>query len=90
MNENHGNSGGPVLNKNGEVIGVLSTKQLKADGVTFAIKSKNIYKVVDEIKKKDQDVRIKINNTNSLKGDNRVHQIKNVKDYVYMVKAYTK
>jgi S1-C subfamily serine protease len=90
MNANHGNSGGPVLNKNGEVVGVLSTKQLKADGVTFAIKSKNIYKIVDEIKKKDQDVRIKINNTNSLKGDNRVHQIKNVKDYVYMVKAYTK
>ena len=90
LNANHGNSGGPVLNKNGEVVGVLSTKQLKADGVTFAIKSKNIYKLIDEIKNTDQDVRIKINNTNSLKGDNRVHQIKNVKDYVYMVKAYTK
>lgn len=93
MNANHGNSGGPVLNKNGEVIGVLSTKQLKADGVTFAIKSKNIYRLVEELKKKDdsntQLVKISTSSS-SLKGSDRVSQIKKVKDYVYMVKAYNK
>ncbi len=92
MNANHGNSGGPVLNKSGEVIGVLSTKQLKADGVTFAIKSRNIYRLVDELKKKDDAnaPSIKGNTASSLRNSDRVSQIKKVKDYVYMVKAYNK
>ena len=91
MNANHGNSGGPVLNKYGEVIGVLSTKQLKADGVTFAINSRNIYRLVDEMKKKNEDNEsIKINSSSSLRGNDRVSQIKRVKEFVYMVKAYNK
>ena len=91
MNANHGNSGGPVLNKNGEVIGVLSTKQLKADGVTFAINSKNIFRIVDEMKRKDEKSEpVKISSSSSLKGNDRVSQIKKVKEYVYMVKAYNK
>lgn len=90
MNANNGNSGGPILNKKGEVIGVLSTKQLKADGVIFAIKSNNIFEMVDAYKHEDKNLRIKINTTNLLNGDNRVSQVKQVKDFVYMVKAYNK
>ena len=90
MSANHGNSGGPVLNKNGEVIGVLSTKQLKADGVTFVIKSRNIFRLVEELKAKDENASIKVNTSSTLRGNDRVSQIKKVKDYVYMVKAYNK
>ncbi len=91
MNANHGNSGGPILNKNGEVIGVLSTKQLKADGVTFAINSKNIFRIVDEMKRKDdKNDMVKVSSSSSLRGNDRVSQIKKVKEYVYMVKAYNK
>jgi hypothetical protein len=35
------------------VIGVLSTRQAQAEGVAFAIKSKNIYQLVEDLKIKD-------------------------------------
>ena len=40
---NPGNSGGPVIDKNGEVIGVLSNRQSQAQGEVFALRSKSIY-----------------------------------------------
>ena len=43
---NPGNSGGPVLNHNGEVIGILSTRQVSAEGVVFAIQSKYIHSCI--------------------------------------------
>lgn len=89
MNSNHGNSGGPIFNKHGEIIGVLSTRDKTADGVTFAITSKYIYKVIDEIKKADStSQRIKMPSYSSINGMNRVEQIKKVEDYVFLIKAY--
>lgn len=90
MNANHGNSGGPVFNKRGEVVGVLSTKLSKADGVSFAIKSRNIYKVVDDFKNTDTSASLKINTSSTLNGEDRVNQVKKIESYVYMVKAYKK
>ncbi len=81
---NPGNSGGPVINKNGEVIGIISSKETNSDGVVFAIKSKNIYKALDEIKK---DETIKLPSGKALKGIDRVQQIKKMEDCVFMVKG---
>ena len=89
LSANPGNSGGPVLNKNGEIIGILSNKQVSADGVVFAIKSKGIYKLVDDLKESDTSVqKIKMPSTSSIKGKTRVEQIKEISDCVFLVKAY--
>ncbi|MGZ6520033.1 MAG: S1C family serine protease, partial [Bacteroidia bacterium] len=80
---NPGNSGGPVVNKNGEIIGIISSKETNADGVVFAIKSKNIYNAI----KASGDDSIKLPSVNTLRGLDRVQQIKKLEDFVFMIKG---
>ncbi|MBS1667073.1 MAG: trypsin-like peptidase domain-containing protein [Bacteroidetes bacterium] len=85
---NPGNSGAPVLNKNGEIIGVLSARQIQAQGVVFAIKSKNIYKLVDSLKTDTSYASVKTPSNSLLKGMDRVQQIKKIQDCIFIVKSY--
>ncbi|MCC6289492.1 MAG: trypsin-like peptidase domain-containing protein [Chitinophagaceae bacterium] len=88
VSANPGNSGGPVINKNGEVIGILSTRQTTAEGVVFAIKAKNIFKALDDLKKDSNNLHIKLPATSSVKNIDRPQQVKKIQDCVFMVKGY--
>lgn len=86
---NPGNSGGPVINKNGEIIGILSTRQVMAEGVVFAVKTKNIFKALDDAKQADTSFQnIKLSTASAVKGVDRVQQIKKIQDCIFMVKTY--
>lgn len=84
---NPGNSGGPVLNHNGEIIGILSTRQTSAEGVVFAIQGKYINSALQELRKDSSFEKVRISTVSSLKGLERVHQVKKIEDFVYMVKV---
>jgi serine protease Do len=84
---NRGNSGGPVFNHNGEVIGIISTKETEAEGVAFAIQSKYIYDAIDELKKDTTYQSLKLPVKSSVRGMNKQDQVKKILDYVFMVKG---
>jgi len=84
---NPGNSGGPIFNNNGEVIGILSAKETEAEGAVFAVKSKYIYQVLDELKKSSMYENVKLSSKSSLLGLDKVQQVKKIQDFVFMVKG---
>jgi S1-C subfamily serine protease len=86
---NPGNSGGPVFNHNGEVIGILSTREVQAEGVVFAIQSKYIIEIINELKKSDTSAqKLKLPAASQVRGMDRVQQVKKIQDYIYMVNVY--
>jgi S1-C subfamily serine protease len=88
ISANHGNSGSPILNKSGEVVGIINGRQTNAEGFTFAIQGKYIYKALDELKKSDTIYqRVKLNSKSQIAGMERTEQVNKVEDYIFMVKV---
>ncbi|HEY4206817.1 MAG TPA: serine protease [Puia sp.] len=90
---NPGNSGTPVLNKDGEVVGVVQASQPSAQGFVFAIRSKNIFHAISAMKndstilKNDSAVsRIRLPQSSSVKGLDRERQIQKIQDFIFIVK----
>ena len=90
---NPGNSGTPVLNNDGQVIGILTSSQHNAQGMVFAVRSRNIFRAIDSIRadsslqKIDSNlVHLRIPLNSSLKGMDRKTQIKRIEDYIFIVK----
>jgi serine protease Do len=87
ISANPGNSGGPILNRKGEVVGILNARQTEAEGVVFAVRARNIVRFVDEVKAADQNVQLKIPTQSSLRSMDRMQQVRKIQDCVYMVKV---
>jgi len=85
---NPGNSGGPLLNERGELIGIISGFQSRVQGATFATKAQAIIEAVktpglDTLKRA-----IILPQRNGLQSANRVQQIQRLKEFVFMVRVY--
>ena len=87
---NPGNSGGPLLDNNGNLVGVISGKPDQTEGAAFAIKSKYILEAMRAIPQDSLGKKL-VSNKNKrslLSGLKRTKQIEKLQDYVFMIKVY--
>ncbi|HZH67318.1 MAG TPA: serine protease [Flavisolibacter sp.] len=88
INANRGNSGSPIINRKGEIIGVLNARQTSAEGAVFAVQSKYIHDALSHLQKSDSAYQnVKLPSSSSLRTTERTQQVKKISDYVYMVKV---
>ncbi|WP_316815223.1 serine protease [Pedobacter nyackensis] len=85
---NPGNSGGPLLDHEGNIIGVISAKQSQVDGATFAVKSKYIQEALNSIPNDSLGKKVAFSKRNSMQGMSKPKQLDKIKDYVFMIKVY--
>lgn len=86
---NPGNSGGPLLNEKGNVIGIISGKQTTSEGVSFAVKTNYLFEALNNIPADSlKGLPLKLNRKNNLANLPRKQQIKRMEDYVYQVKVF--
>jgi len=86
---NPGNSGGPLLDSQGNIIGVIRGKISSAEGTGFAIKSTEIMRSIAAIEGDSAKSELLLNNSKSaLKKLKRSEQIKRINPYVFNVLVY--
>lgn len=85
---NPGNSGGPLLDDKGNLIGVISGKQAGQEGAAFAIKSTYLLQIINELPAATTLAPLSLPKSNTLAGNTRPQQLKKLKEYVFVVKVY--
>jgi S1-C subfamily serine protease len=85
---NPGNSGAPLMDSEGNIVGIITGKQTTSDGIAFAVKSAHLKRLLDEMPREKLPRREWSRKNNHLETMSRVDQIKKLEDFVYMVKVY--
>jgi serine protease Do len=82
-----GNSGAPLMDSKGDVVGIVTGRQTTSDGIAFAVKSAHLKRLLEEMPK-DKLPKKEWNHKNKLEGLSRVDQVKKLEEFVYLVKVY--
>jgi S1-C subfamily serine protease len=77
-----GNSGGPLFDYDGNIVGIVNAKILKADNVSYAIKSTYLNNLIDVIPDK-----IILPNDQSISQKSLTEKIKLLSNYVVLIKV---
>ncbi len=85
---NPGNSGGPLIDEYGNVIGVVSGKNQNAEGTSFASKSVYINEIINNIQDEELKNDLLLSKRNALRGLKRSEQIKRISPFVFNVYVY--
>jgi len=87
---NPGNSGGPLFDSKGNVIGMVKARQTQVEGAHFASKSSYLLAAIDSVSADTLVKRPVLNTKNTLAGLTRQQQVKKLQNYVFLVKVYAK
>ncbi len=82
-----GQSGAPVVDATGNVIGIIRSKDAQTESTTYAVSSRTLLRLLRDIPK---DKRPKLPVSNHLTGLTRQQQIEKLQDFTCMVQVYKK
>jgi S1-C subfamily serine protease len=80
-----GQSGAPVVDDDGNIIGIIRSKDAETESTTFAVTSKTLLRLLKDVPK---DKRPRLPMGNRLAGLDRQQQIEKLQDYTFMVQVY--
>ncbi len=81
---NPGNSGGPVFDPYGQVVGMISGKKADADGVAYALKSQQLLRFTEV----DTTLCVRLPVRNQLQRLPRTQQLRRISPFVFHVRVY--
>jgi S1-C subfamily serine protease len=85
---NPGNSGGPLFNSKGDVVGIISGLQTETTGTAFATKSSVLLKTINDIPDSLSGT-LTLPRQNFLKDLSKVQKLGKWREYVFMVRVYS-
>ncbi|MFI5141435.1 MAG: S1C family serine protease [Bacteroidia bacterium] len=86
---NPGNSGGPLFDEQGNVIGLIKSKNSNAEGTGFAVKSNYIMQLLSNIENDTLKTELRSNSgKNVLRNLSRSQQLKRIEPCVYNIKVF--
>ncbi|MGH2643128.1 MAG: S1C family serine protease, partial [Chitinophagaceae bacterium] len=84
---NPGNSGGPLINNKGQILGIVTGKQSPSDNIAFAVKSSFLLSMLDSIPD-EYNRRTLLHEKNAFQHLDRLGQINKLQPYIFLVKVY--
>jgi len=83
-----GNSGSPLLDGKGNLVGITDAKETQIEGAHYAIKSKYLLDAINNIPEESLTKKITLSKKSSLPGLNDVDKLQKIKNFTFMVKTY--
>ncbi len=84
---NPGNSGAPLFNENGEIVGIIAGKHAAEDGASYAIKSKFFMRMLKHVSLPESETKITLPSRSLIKGKKTTDQVKMIEPFVFIIKA---
>ncbi len=78
-----GNSGGPLFDKKGQLVGIIKAKHAHAENAGYAVKARSTLNLIELL-----DYEIQLPTQNTLKNLNLTEQVKILSDFVFYIKVY--